>query len=237
MSGTNTKGPVRLHILPGNGALTPFADRLERVLSRASSACLEVLDLPALDVVVMNVPWAVIPRLGTNGFAYDVHHVTMQIDIAHPHLTAHFDQALTALLSHELHHCARAAIRGSSHSMTYGGALVAEGLACCFEEEMGLPTPFYATECSGAALTRFAAKARRQVRTERHNLPGGSNDWMFGRFGDDADFPYQCGYSTGYRLVRDWLDRVGQTASGAAGVDEDVILADWLSAGHDPFVG
>lgn len=140
-----------------------------------------------------------------------------------------------SLLAHELHHNARSKARGSSHAETYGGSLVAEGLACCFEEEIDEPTPFYAVECKGKALSRFSEKAREQLATKHGKLPGNWHDWMFGKGPDDPEFPYQCGYSTGYALVSAWLKATGRTASEAAGVDEQEVLEAWTSGGIKPF--
>lgn len=227
---------VTFHILSASGALTgDVADRLRAVLEVVATDCSSRLILTDVDVVVMQAPGYVIPRIGVNGFAYDAHQVTLQLDVEHAYLKGNFERTVGSVLSHELHHCARALARGSSHSDTYGASLVAEGLACCFEEEVGLPTPFYAVECRGDALRGFAARAREQVGTSRWDLPGNYNDWMFGRGSDDPEFPYQCGYSLGYALVRDWLDREGALASEVAGVDEVEVLREWANGTRDPF--
>ena len=63
---------------------------------------------------------------------------------------------------------------------------------------------------------------------KRGELPGFWNDWMFGRYPGDDQFPYQCGYSTGYAIVRSWLDATGYTASSATGVDEAEVIQQWL---------
>ncbi|WP_164661740.1 DUF2268 domain-containing putative Zn-dependent protease [Tropicibacter sp. Alg240-R139] len=227
---------VRFHILQASGVLAgQMRDDLMSVLEQTSQDCSLKLDLADIDVVVMNVPWEVIPRLGIGGLAYSAHQVTVTLDVKHAHLRANFAGAVRAALAHELHHCARAKARGTSHSETYGGSLVAEGLACCYEEEMGQPTPFYAVECQGEALQRFAVKAREHVGAGRWDLPGQPTDWMFGRAGGDAEFPYQCGYSTGYALVRHWLTKRGMTASQAVGVDEAEVLRGWHAGRCDPF--
>lgn len=133
---------ITFHILRASGVLTgALGDRVEAVLAKTAEACSRRLILADVDVVVMQAPEHVIPRVGVNGFAYDAHQVTLQLDVEHAHVKSNFEPALRSVLAHELHHCARALARGSSHSHTYGASLVAEGLACCFEEEMGLPTP------------------------------------------------------------------------------------------------
>ena len=227
---------IEFHILSGNGALTgTVQERLRAVLGEVASTCARLLPLPNIDVVVMNRPHAVIPRIGVGGHSFDAHHLHLMLDVAHEHLNDNFAAAIQAALAHELHHCARAWARGTSHGETYGAGLVAEGLACCFEEETGAATPFYAVECKGDALRQFAGRAQGFVSIGRGELPGNWNDWMFGRAHTDAEFPYLCGYSTGYALARAWLTATGGTASAAVGVDEFEILAPWLDGSLDPF--
>lgn len=227
---------IKFHVLKSSGILTgPLYDKLDGVLSKTVSICSEKLEFGDLDVVVMNVPWNVIPRIGVNGFSYDAHHISLSLDSEHTNLKSNFENAISAVLAHELHHSARALILGSSHSLKYGGSLVAEGLACCFEEEIVGKTPFYATECNGEALNRFAEKAKSNVNENRGNLPGGREQWMFGSYQKPEEFPYQCGYSTGYQLVKAWLQHNNETASSAVGADADDIINAWLNDDINPF--
>lgn len=227
---------MNFHILQSSGVLSGATfDRINGVLEEAAEICSEKLILSDVDVVVMNVPWNVIPRIGINGYSYDAHQILLSLDCNHKYLKENFETTIKATLAHELHHCARSLARGSSHSNTYGGSLVAEGLACCFEEEIGEVTPFYAIECQGDALKLFSEKAKLHSQTKREDLPGNWSEWMFGRHSDETEFPYQCGYSTGYAIVRNWLDVHGISASSAAGVDENEVLNMWLDEHIHPF--
>jgi uncharacterized protein YjaZ len=227
---------IRFHVMEANGVLVgPLRERLDAALSRADRICSEKLKLADIDIMVINAPRNVIPRIGVNGYAYDAHQILLSLDHAHPHLKQNFDCEIVSLVAHELHHSARSLARGSSHGGTYGGSLVAEGLACCFEEEVGEPTPFYAVECKGDALRKFSDKAKAEIDTKHGRLPGHWGDWMFGRAPNDPEFPYQCGYSTGYAVVRAWIATTGETASSAVAVDESVVLEAWTSGRIRPF--
>ena len=227
---------IKFHILESSGILTGgLYEKLDGVLNKTANICSQKLEFGDLDVVVMNVPWNVIPRIGVNGFSYDPHHILLSLDTEHENIKANFENAISAVLAHELHHSARALILGSSHSLKYGGSLVAEGLACCFEEEVIDKTPFYATECSGAALNKFTEKAKPYVNENRGNLPGSREQWMFGSYQQREEFPYQCGYSMGYQLVKSWLHHNNETASSAVGIDADDIINAWLSGVINPF--
>ncbi|MEL6208172.1 MAG: DUF2268 domain-containing putative Zn-dependent protease [Pseudomonadota bacterium] len=229
---------INFHVLRSSGAFNAeHIAVLNAVFQETAHKCSNRLVLADVDFVVMNVPWNVIPRIGINGYSYDAHQAVLFLDMDHPHLKRHLRDSVISILAHELHHCARARARGNSHSTTYGGSLVAEGLACCFEEEIGQPTPFYAVECHGEALRAFSRRAKNQARTDRSDMPGYWQKWMFGGGPGDTEFPYQCGYSLGYALVKHWLVAEGMRASDAAGVDENVILDLWQNDEIDPFEG
>jgi Predicted Zn-dependent protease (DUF2268) len=147
----------------------PLGERLDAVLRETAERCCVLLDRD-IDVVVMNVPDVVIPRLGVNGTSYDAHQVVLWLDVGHEYLKTNFPQTIRSVLAHELHHCARAHARGGQHGETYGEYLVLEGLACCFEEEIESPTPFYAVECKGADLERFSERARVQLSATHKDL-------------------------------------------------------------------
>ena len=167
------------------------------------------------------------------GTSYDAHQVVLWLDVEHEHLKTNFAQTIRSILAHELHHCAWAHARGGKFGETYGENLVLEGLACCFEEEIGGPTPFYALECKGADLERFSERARGQLSATRKSLGRSWDDWTFGRAPDDPDFPYQCGYSLGYAIVRNWLAKTGGSASSAVGVDARAVLEAWSDGWGD----
>jgi uncharacterized protein YjaZ len=225
---------ISFHVMAANGALIGVVrERLDAVLNETAAISSALLDLPDVDVIVMNVPWAVIPRLGVGGTSYDAHQVVLWLDVGHEHLKTNFAQPIRSILAHELHHCARAHASGGKFGETYGENLVLEGLACCFEEEIGGPTPFYALECKGADLERFSEQARGQLSATRKSLGRSWDDWMFGQAPDDPDFPYQCGYSLGYAIVRNWLAKTGGSASRAVGVDACDVLEAWCEGWGD----
>ena len=131
--------------------------------------------------------------------------------------TRPLDEQLRAVLAHELHHAMRE--RGPGYGRTLGEALVSEGLAQCYEEEIGCPTPNYATAVRGSALARLAALAKGERASDRYN----HGIWFFGNPSDPA-FPHWGGYGLGYVIVRRWLDEAGLSASQAVHADADAVL-------------
>ena len=164
---------VTFHFLSASGALYgEFKTRVHAALEDCVQTCSAKLVLGDLDVVVMAAPKFVIPQLGVSGYAYDAHQILLRLDPDHDSLAQNLEHRVSALLAHELHHCARFLACGGLTG-TFGEALVSEGLACCFEEEIVGATPFYAIECMGTVLRQFAAKAKAHVDVPYSQLPGG----------------------------------------------------------------
>ena len=164
---------VTFHFLSASGALYgEFKTRVHAALEDCVQTCSAKLVLGDLDVVVMAAPKFVIPQLGVSGYAYDAHQILLRLDPDHDSLAQNLEHRVSALLAHELHHCARSLACGGLTG-TFGEALVSEGLACCFEEEIVGVTPFYAIECMGTVLRQFAAKAKAHVDVPYSQLPGG----------------------------------------------------------------
>ena len=99
-----------------------------------------------------------------------------------------------------------------------------EGLAQCFEEEVGAPTPFYAVALDDKTMKKMADWARPLLSASDYD----HDAWMFGRKGD-PEWPRNAGYSLGYALVRAWLTKRKLSALDAAGVPANEITDDWLS--------
>ena len=164
---------ITFHFLSASDALHgEFKTQVRAALEVCMQTCSAKLVLEDLDVVVMAAPKFVIPQHGVNGYAYDAHQILLQLDPDHDSLAQNLEHRVSALLAHELHHCARSLACGGLTG-TFGDALVSEGLACCFEEEIVGVTPFYAIECKGTVLRQFAAKAKAHVNVRSSQLPGG----------------------------------------------------------------
>ena len=102
------------------------------------------------------------------------------------------------MLAHEMHHVMR--MRRGAWAYSLGDRFVSEGLAQCFEEEVGAPTPFYAVALDDKTMKKMAARARPLLSATDYD----HNAWMFGRR-NDPEWPRNTGYSLGYALVSAWL--------------------------------
>ncbi len=200
--------PCVLHILDADGALRAWTGRIREAFESSLSVVARRLPVGAVDVVVYNDADNVVPELGMSGFCTSPRRLYLPLDVDHADLAIHFESRFQGFLAHELHHCARRRIAG--YADTLAQALVTEGLACCFEEELtGGSTPIYATRVGGAELERVRELARPVLGQPL----AGWGEWFFGD--DEPRIPRHAGYSLGYAVVSRWLARTGASASGA----------------------
>jgi hypothetical protein len=184
------------------------------------------LAIERLDVLI--VPGDhLIPGWDCNGVARGPWRVTITVDPAcDGHEKRPLDTQLRAILAHELHHARR--WRDPGYGETLGEALVSEGLAQCYEEQMGCPTPNYALAVRGPALSTLARLARGELASASYD----HGTWFFGSKADPT-FPWSGGYSLGYVIVRRWLDDAGMSASSAVAVAASDIVPAMLDRMFD----
>ena len=213
--------PVRFHLLD---AMDELPARLKQDVMQEVEAANEriahLIRLDRLDIVVAPEAWA-LPDWGITGYANGPGRITITLDPGSPRLRdRERSDRILATLAHETHHVAR--LRTGVETYTLGGRLVSEGLAQCFEEEAGAPTPFYAVSLDQRTMHRMAERALPLLSATDFE----HDAWMFGRKGD-PEWPRSAGYSLGYALVKAWLGRQGLSAADAAGVPATDVTDDW----------
>ena len=175
-----------------------------------------------LDIVVAPEAWA-LPAYGFNGYANSPGRITITFSPVSPRLhDPERSERILGTLAHEMHHVLRMRSGGEPDFYTLGSRFVSEGLAQCFEEEVGAPTPFYAVALDDAALHMMGERARPLLSATDFV----HDDWMFGRR-NDPEWPRSAGYSVGYALVKAWLNKKKLSAVDAAGVPATEVTDDW----------
>ncbi len=191
-------------------------------LEAANERIARLVRLDRLDVVVTPGDF-VIPELGLNGLAQSPGLITVTLNPGSPRMSDRERPIrVLGILAHEMHHVMR--LRRGAWAYSLGGRFVSEGLAQCFEEEVGAPTPFYAVALDDETLKRMADRARPLLSATDFD----HDNWMFGRR-NDPEWPRNTGYSLGYALVKAWLADREMSAIDAAGVPATEITDDWLS--------
>lgn len=221
---------VRINFQDVRGDI-PAADRhwimgtLEAVRDRAAPR----LELADADVNVVVAPATVIPEYGIGGTTFNRRLAQIAVDPWSPRMREpEREMRLGSVLAHELHHMARFRHPASGWSperlscASLGHALLAEGLAQAFEEEMGFPLPFQATAVAGPPLWDLADRARTLFEATEFDYDA----WFDGRMGDAA-FPRHGGYALGYAIVRGWMMNMETTASEEIGLETGEVLQAW----------
>lgn len=220
--------PITFHMLEaGAKAGAELRARILDSLKVAGKKAEALLPSANVDAVILENPLAVIPRLGVGGYCSGSHALTVNYDPENAHFLSSVESEIGSTFCHELHHCLR-----PNYGYQLGERFVAEGLACTFEEECGFRTPFYAIECSGEALLNYAGRALPFLDRTDLNF----NEWVFGTTYEKntGEFPYQCGYSLGYALVKTWLAHAGTSAAKAYDVETKTVLDAWRSGAINP---
>lgn len=184
-----------------DGLVEPIQDAIEGARRR----CESVLDPLPIDVVVQAWPGHVIPERGYVGHAPTGAMMQFTFDPANVNLTACLGETLERMVAHEFHHIVR--WRGPGYGRTLGEALVSEGLAGRFAEQLygAAPEPWEdALSAEDLADLEIVASARWTKSDYDHG------QWFFGK----SDYPRWAGYTLGYQMVGRYLaDHPNETAA------------------------
>ena len=149
-------------------------------LEAANGQIADFVQLDRLDIVVAPEAW-VLRRYGFSGYANSPGRITITLNPRSPRLHApERSERILGTLAHEMHHVLRMRRGAEPDVFTLGSRLVSEGLAQCFEEEVGAPTPFYAVALDDETLKKMAARARPLLSATDFD----HDSWMFGRPND-----------------------------------------------------
>lgn len=227
---------VRINLCDGFGDIAAgdrkwIMDTLETLRDRAVPR----LELINADVNVMVAPGLVIPEYGIGGWTFNRSVAQIAINPWSPRLREpEREDRLGATLAHELHHLARFRNAASGWSQLLGSraslghALLNEGLAQAFEEEMGYAIPFYALAVQREPLWDLGTRAMADFDSSDFDY----NAWFYGHPGDAA-FPRHGGYSLGYAIVRAWMMISETTASEEIGLEPSEVLSAWRAGQLD----
>lgn len=188
----------RLHWLEAEGDLSAVRNQVVSEFEVARAAVSQLLELPALDILVQRLPGQVIPEIGMNGYAMRKSLFALTLDPENPNFSRSLvDGTLRRQIVHEVHHCLR--IAGPGYGRTLGEALVSEGLAGRFVSHLFATPP----ELWESAVDRETLAAYRPSATALAAADYDHAAWFFGT--KDGRYPRWLGYTLGYDLVGEWL--------------------------------
>jgi hypothetical protein len=190
-----TDGAWTLHWLEAEGSLAPWRSQIEGEIAAASEAVGRAVPRPAIDIVLQAVPRGGIPGLGIGGHAFRRGRIDLTFDPGSADLPRSLSgDLLRRMVVHEAHHCLRHA--GPGYGRSLGAALVSEGLADHFAEELFGPPPLpWTAPLSPEERAAVVARAEPLLWAPRYDHAA----WFFadGR----GALPRWAGYRLGYMLV------------------------------------
>ena len=194
---------VNLHILRASGRLEKFETIIKKAFEAGIADVQNKFSLPVLDVVVVDDADSAIPETGVGGSAPNAHLLYIYINPTFNNLEAVLDFEIRSTLAHELHHCARWASVG--YGSTLLEAIVSEGLADHFDIEVnsGAPKP-WSIAMSESELQSMMLKAEQEFNSDYNH-----SDWFYG----SKEIPRWTGYSLGFKIVSDYINKTGKSAS------------------------
>lgn len=213
---------LHLHFLDARASLTPLRAWISDALLQTHAKAAQLLPLQPLDVVIQ-AGQQVVPEKGLLGYAPRPGLIHLTIDPGHPALLANAQSSLERMFAHELHHAAR--WDGPGYGATLGEALVSEGLAGHFAQELlgGDPEPWETLDI--LSMSETIALALQMWSRDDHD----HGAWFFGT----EALPRWVGYSLGYQMVGRYV-RQGErrTASGMVALEAEALrnmLAEMLA--------
>lgn len=200
---------IELHFLDARGELGEIRDWVRDRLTVTHEKASALIALGALDVVVQTGK-RIIPEKGHLGFAPKPGVIFITVDPTNPAMLANADASLERMFAHELHHAAR--WDGPGYGLSLGEALVSEGLAGLFVQELfgGPQKPW--ERLPKKEIRPHVRQAVREWDQKNYNHEA----WFFGR----SDLPRWLGYSLSFRLIERYLnDNPGCRPSNMTGAN------------------
>lgn len=195
---------INFHFIEARGGLVDHRDWIHKRLLDTFEKAAALMSLRPLDVIV-KAGTQVIPEKGHLGYVPEPGLIYLTVDPTSEIFTANQEASLERMFAHELHHAAR--WDGPGYGSSLGEALVSEGLAGAFAQELygGLPEPWERLDVSD--IRQHVDRAASLWSREDY----GHAAWFFGA----SDLPRWLGYSLGFQLVKRFLaEHEGSTSHG-----------------------
>lgn len=188
---------IEQHIMNAAGELDALRSQVESVHLCAIEQAQERIPADEIDIVYKDEEILTIPELRVGGHTnHNGNLIYINLDSDNPPT----DEDLKSMIIHELSHAARH--KQIPWNSRIGSRVVEEGLACVFEEEVTGRRPIYSSvKLTDESTSKLLAEDKAKKKTEYK--------WMFGIDG----YPKWYGYSYGYYICRQYLDKTNRTAA------------------------
>ncbi|MCB9798557.1 hypothetical protein H6758_02435 [Candidatus Nomurabacteria bacterium] len=196
----------KIHLLNASSALNEYEKFIINSIDETFNRMVDTLPLIPIDVVVKDEPLNVVPETGIGGYTPDAYTIYLSLDANFKNFKENLILEIPKTIAHEYHHSLR--WNGPGYGNTLGEAIISEGLADHFQMELlgGKPQP-WCTALSENGLANLQPIATKEYWTS----PYDHASWFFGN--PDLNIPRWAGYSLGFYLVKQYLDKTGQKAA------------------------
>lgn len=197
---------IQVHILKASGRLGALEKRIKQYIDDGIESVATHIQLPDIDVVVLDNPKMTIPETGVGGYAPLPYILYISIDPSFLNLDKILEKEIVSALVHELHHCARWHTIGQDQTLF--DAIVSEGLADHFDIEIngGEPRP-WSVALNEEQLKKINDLAKKEFTCATYN----HSEWFFGT--NEGKIPRWAGYSLGFSIVADFFKKTNKKAS------------------------
>jgi hypothetical protein len=189
---------LKLHLLTADKLLRPYLPQIQKLAQPVLKTVQKLLPFKeSVDIVVYRYH-AASPDFATSGYTPTGNTLWLYTDPAQKGYKKLLPEQLPKVLAHELHHACR--WQGPGYGKTLKEAIITEGLAAHFEEEVvgGTPSSFY-IQFTEKVLARLFKKAQSEIDSKFYNY----NNWFFGN--KAKNIPPHAGYGLGYWLTKEAL--------------------------------
>lgn len=207
-----------LHIFNASGRLGSIESAIKTTFDEAIKTIGTKIDAPSIDVGVFDNPDMAIPETGVGGEAISSHIMLIHIDPTFVGIEKVIDSEIKSTFAHELHHCAR--MHACGYGKTLLEAAVSEGLADHFDIEMngGNPKP-WSVAVTGSDLDKVKQMAIPEYNEKEYDHAA----WFYGS--PKRGLPRWAGYSLGYHIVKEYLEKTGKKASALVAEKADSFIS------------
>jgi len=180
---------------------------INSIVKEALSKAKSIFPVEDISVEIKEDSELVIPETGAGGYTPDSNTIFIYYDSNNMNLKKHLQDEIRSTVTHEFHH----AIRNRAYNWkedTLLGAMITEGLADHFDLEVngGEQKP-WSTALNDAEIEIFKKIAEPEFNSREYNHA----EWFFGS--EKRNIPKWTGYALGFKLVGDYLNKMGKRAS------------------------
>jgi len=200
---------IKYYIANSTGKFDSLTTKIISAFGKAEKIATDKLKANQIDIIFVNAPGDTIPGTGVGGFSPGPHNVYVSID---PDFKDLAEEDLVLTMLHEMHHCMR--WRNPGYGKTLGEAMITEGLASLFEEEISGAKPAYVNV---TLKESDLEKAKSYMNDDTYD----HSEWFFGTKGIDKWF----GYTYGYKLAKTYSEMTGKKASALCHTKASLIIS------------